>query len=300
MRAARVSIFVNILLSAFKLAAGILGNSAAMISDAVHSITDLISTVVVIIGIRLSGKAADKDHPYGHERFECIATLVLVALVTYVGVGIGWSGLQTVWEAFSARGTGEFYLPIPGLIALIAAAISIVVKEGLFWYVRAAARKIDSQALMADAWHSRADGLSSIGSFIGIGGAMLGFPIMDAVAALIICLFIFKTAFQIAIDAINKLTDKAADDETQEAMRTVITTHPQVQGIDRLDTRLFGNKIFVEADIQLEGTLLLSEAHAIAEEVHDQIEAAFPKVKHCMVHVNPARPPGEPHEPSEA
>jgi len=288
MRTARVSIFVNVLLSAFKLVAGILGNSAAMISDAVHSITDLISTVVVIIGIRISGKAADKDHPYGHERFECIATLVLVALVTYVGVGIGWSGLQTVWAAFSARGTGAFYLPIPGVIALIAAAVSIAVKESVFWYVRAAAKKIDSQALMADAWHSRADGLSSIGSLIGIGGAMLGFPIMDAIASLIICLFIFKTAFQIAMDAIDKLTDKAADDEVLEAMRAVITTHPEVHGIDRLDTRLFGNKIYVDADICVDGTLLLRDAHIIAERVHDEIEAAFPKVKHCMVHVNPA------------
>ena len=281
MRTARNSIGVNVLLSVFKLFAGIYANSAAMVADAIHSITDLISTVVVVIGIKVAGKQPDKEHPYGHERFESIATLVLVVLITSVGVGIGWAGVQTII-------TGDFtYIYAPGMLALIAAVVSIFIKEGLFWYVRAAAKKIDSSAMMADAWHSRADGLSSIGSFIGILGAMLGFPVLDSLAAVVICLFILKTAFSIALDAIGKLTDRACDDEIVEEMRNLIQAQESVEGIDRLRTRMFGNKIYVDVDICVDGSVTFEEAHDTAEKVHDTIENQFPKVKHCMVHVNP-------------
>jgi len=281
MRTARNSIGVNIALSAFKLFAGIFAQSAAMVADAVHSITDLISTVVVIIGIKMAGKQPDKEHPYGHERFECVATLVLAALITVVGAGIGWAGVQTIMS-------GDFNeISIPGVLALIAAIVSIGVKEVLFWYVRAAAKKIDSSGLMADAWHSRADGLSSIGSFIGILGARMGFPILDPVAAIIISLFILKTALSIAKDALGKMTDRACSDETEEEMRKVIEAHNGVEGIDRLNTRMFGNRIYVDVDICVDGTASLKEAHDTAESVHDAIERQFDKVKHCMVHVNP-------------
>ncbi|MCL2405262.1 MAG: cation diffusion facilitator family transporter [Defluviitaleaceae bacterium] len=281
MRTARNSIGVNIALAAFKLFAGIFAQSAAMVADAVHSITDLVSTVVVIIGIRMAGKKPDKEHPYGHERFECVATLVLAVLISIVGIGIGWAGIQ----AIIARDFGE--ITTPGVLALVAAVISIGVKEGLFWYVRGAAKKIDSSGLMADAWHSRADGLSSIGSFVGILGARLGFPILDPVAAIIICLFILKTALNIAKDALGKMTDRACSDETEQEMRELITAHDGVKGIDRLNTRMFGNRIYVDVDICVDGTLSLKEAHDTAEGVHDAIERQFSKVKHCMVHVNP-------------
>jgi len=282
MRTARNSIGVNIALAAFKLFAGIFAQSAAMVADAMHSITDLVSTVVVIVGIKMAGKQPDKEHPYGHERFECVATLILAVLITIVGVGIGWAGVQTIIS-------GDFNeLSIPGLLALVAAVVSICVKEGLFWYVRAAAKKIDSSGLMADAWHSRADGLSSIGSFIGILGARLGFPILDPVAAIIICLFILKTALSIAKDALGKMTDRACSDETEEEMRAAVLAHDGVIGIDRLNTRMFGNRIYVDVDICVDGTVSLKEAHDTAQAVHDAIERQFDKVKHCMVHVNPA------------
>ena len=281
MRTARNSIGANIALSAFKLFAGIFAQSAAMVADAMHSITDLISTVVVIIGIKMAGKKPDKEHPYGHERFECVATLVLAALITVVGAGIGWAGVQTIIS-------GDFNeLSVPGVLALIAAVVSIGVKEGLFWYVRAAAKKTDSSGLMADAWHSRVDGLSSIGSFIGILGARVGFPILDPVAAIVICLFILKTALSIARDALGKMTDRACSDETEAEMREVILSYDGVMGIDRLKTRMFGNKIYVDVDICMDGTVYLKEAHDTAENVHDAIERQFDKVKHCMVHVNP-------------
>ena len=281
MRTGRNSILINVALSAFKLFAGIFANSAAMISDAVHSITDLFSTVVALIGIKLANKEADKSHPYGHERFESVATLVLAALVLTVGVGIGWAGIQRILS-------GDFHeIAIPGILALVAAVVSIGVKEGVFWYVRAAAKKIDSGALMADAWHSRADGLSSIGSFIGILGARMGFPIMDSIAAIVISLFIIKTAIGIGLDALGKMTDKACDDETINKMREVILAQKNVIGIDQLKTRLFANKIYVDVEISADGSYTLNAAHEIAHLVHDAIEDAFPKVKHCNVHVNP-------------
>ena len=278
---ARNSIIINIIVSAFKLFAGVFANSAAMISDAVHSFTDLISTVIAVIGVRLANKKPDKEHPYGHERFECVATLVLSLLVFSVGIGTGWAGLQRIIsEDFSD-------IAIPGVLALIAAVISIGVKESVYWYVRAAAKKIDSSALMADAWHSRVDGLSSIGSFIGILGARLGFPILDSVAAIVICLFIVKTAISIMQDAIGRMTDRACDDAVVDAMRKVIMTQDSVGGIDRLRTRIFGSRIYVDVDICVSTSLSIGEGHSIAQHVHDAIEHDFPKVKHCMVHVNP-------------
>ena len=281
-KTARNSIIVNILLSAFKLFAGITAQSAAMVSDAVHSITDLFSTVIAIIGIKVAGKKPDKEHPYGHERFECVATLILAALILTVGVGIGWAGVQTILSG------GYREISVPGLLALAAAAISIGVKEAVFWYVRAAAKKIDSGALMADAWHSRADGLSSIGSFISILGARMGFPIMDSIAAIVICLFILKTAVSISLDAIGKMTDKACSDDIVEGMRKVVLAQESVDDIDRLRTRMFGNRIYVDVDICVDPAKTLKEAHDIAQVVHDAIEGQFPKIKHCMVHVNPS------------
>jgi len=282
MRAGMTSIIINVFLSIFKLCAGIFGNSAAMIADAVHSLTDLVSTVVAMVGIKLAGQKPDKNHPYGHERFECVATLILAALIAVVGIGIGWAGLQMIISGcFNEIG-------IPSLLAMVAAIVSICVKEGVYWYMRSIAKKIDSSALMADAVHSRADGLSSIGSLIGILGARIGFPVLDSVAAIVICLFILKTAFSIFVDAIGRLTDKACDDKTVEEIRTVILAQAEVEGIDQLKTRLAGNRIYVDVEICVNPSFTLQEAHDISQNVHDAIEREFPKVKHCMVHVNPA------------
>ncbi|MCL2372941.1 MAG: cation diffusion facilitator family transporter [Defluviitaleaceae bacterium] len=278
-QAARASIITNILMTVFKLFAGVLGNSAAMISDAVHSLADLFSTAIAVVGIKLAARKADKDHPYGHERFECVASVFLAILIFVVGAGIGWVGLQNIIS-------GDNYT-MPGAIALVAAVVSLVGKEGLFRYLRRAARKIDSSAMMADAWHSRADALSSIGSFVGIGGAMLGFPIMDSIAAIVICGFILKTAISIFLDAIGKMTDRACDDETVEKMRQVILSQDAVEGIDSLMTRIFGNKIYVDVDILVNPLMTLKAAHDVSHAVHDAIETQFPKVKHCMVHVSP-------------
>lgn len=281
MRVSLVSIAVNIALSLFKFLAGIFASSGAMISDAIHSASDVFSTIIVIIGVRISAKQADTKHQYGHERLECVASIILAVILAETGLGIGISGIKTILS-------GNYdNLQIPGILALIAALVSIAVKEWMFWYTRAAAKKINSGAVMADAWHHRSDALSSIGAFIGIFGARLGFPILDPIASVVICIFIVKAAFDIFKDAIDKMIDKSCDTETVNKITTIILEQDGVQKIDELKTRLFGTKIYVDVEIAANGEISLSEAHKVAEEVHLAIETEFPTVKHCMVHVNP-------------
>lgn len=282
MKVSYVSIVGNVLLSLFKLMAGILAHSGAMVSDAVHSASDVFSTFVVMIGIRLSGKESDKEHPYGHERMECVAAIILATILCITGLGIGRTALTNLL----GKTTQE--LVIPGVLALVAAVASIVVKEAMFWYTKHYAQKIDSSALMADAWHHRSDALSSIGALVGILFARNGFPMMDAVASLVICVFIVKAAYDIFMDAVGKMVDKACDEETEKQIRDLVNSQDGVMGIDMLRTRVFGNKIYVDLEICANGEMTLNESHEIAERVHDRIEESFVKVKHIMVHVNPA------------
>lgn len=281
MRVSLVSIVANIALSLLKLLAGIFARSGAMISDAVHSASDVFSTFVVIIGVSLSEKKSDEDHPYGHERMECIASFILAVVLAATGLGIGYSGIQKV--------VGGNYgdLEIPGMLALLAAIVSIVVKEWMYWFTRAAAKKINSGALMADAWHHRSDSLSSVGAFIGIFGARMGFPILDPVASIVICVFIEKAAIDIFKDSIDKLVDKSCPEEVINKMKELIGKQSGVEKIDEVKTRQFGSKIYVDVEISTDGNKTLTEAHYIAEKVHDAIEKEFSDVKHCMVHVNP-------------
>ena len=282
MRVSARSMALNIVLTAFKLIAGIVAHSGAMISDAIHSASDVISTIIVMIGVKMAGKAPDRNHPYGHDRFECVASIVLSVMLGLTGAAIGIEGLRNI------VGSSYLHLTAPGKLALAAAVISIVTKEGMFWYTRINAKKIRSSALMADAWHHRSDALSSVGSFVGILGARLGFPIMDPLASVIISFFILKAAFDIFLDAISKMTDHACSDPVVNALRKTILAVPGVEGIDVLRTRDFGSMIYVDVEIMAEGSLTLYEAHDIAQQVHDDIEQDFPNVKHCMVHVNPA------------
>ena len=288
MQTSVVSIIGNVVLSAFKLFAGIIANSGAMISDAVHSLSDVLSTFIVIAGVKMSGKASDKKHPYGHERIECVAAILLAVMLAATGVGIGYGGVTKIISDIG----GEFQ--IPGALALIAAVVSIVVKEAMFWYTRGTAKKINSGALMADAWHHRSDALSSVGSFVGILGARLGLPILDPIASVVICLFIVKAAYDIFRDAIRKMTDESCDDDVVNEIRRVSLSQDGVLGIDQIQTRLFGNRIYVDIEICADGSVPLKQSHSIAEKVHDAIEAAFPDVKHCMVHVNPTDDCGAP------
>lgn len=281
MRVSNISIVVNVLLSAIKFVVGVIANSGAMISDAIHSVSDVFSTIIVMIGANAAAKDPDQEHPYGHDRMEYIAAIVLAIVLFITGIGVGITGVKKIF------GGNYGDLAVPGALALVAAVISIVVKEGMFWYTRFYGKKVDSTALLADAWHHRSDALSSVGSFIGILGARLGFPICDPLASVVICLFIVKAAYNICKEALDKMVDKSCDDETERKMSDLIKSQEGVISLDLLMTRMFGSKLYVDVEIGADENTPLRDSHAIAENVHNAIEANFPKVKHCMVHVNP-------------
>ncbi len=276
------SILGNSVLSGFKLFAGIAGHSGAMISDSIHSFSDVLTTFIAWFGVKISRKAPDQAHPYGHERLECVASLLLGAVLLLTGLGVGKSGMQNILS-------GRYEtLATPGLIALVAAVVSIVGKEAMYWYTRHYAKLIHSSAFMADAWHHRSDAFSSIGSLIGIAGARMGFPVLDSVASVVICLFIIKVAYDIMRDAIVKMLDTSCGEEFEHQIRDFVAAQESVVGVDQLRTRMFGNKVYVDLEISMDGSETLSQSHETAERIHDQLESRFTDVKHIMIHVNPA------------
>ena len=280
-RVTAVGIAGNIILVVFKLYAGIKGASGAMVSDAVHSLSDVFATFVAFIGLRLSKKAPDSEHPYGHDRFECLASMILGSVLLATGIGIGSSGVQTI--------LGGHYeeLRTPAVIALVAAAVSIVAKEAMFRYTRHYAKKLKSSVFMADAWHHRSDALSSVGSLIGILGARLGCPVMDPIACVVICLFILKVGYDILKDAIVKMLDTSCGESWDAEMTEFISSQPGVDRVDLLQSRKFGERIYLDVEISVDGGMCLKDAHSIAERVHDTVESAHPEIKHIMIHENP-------------
>lgn len=280
-RVSVVSIVGNVGLSLFKLWAGIWAHSSAMVSDAVHSGADVLATFVVMIGIKCSLKTSDKEHPYGHERMECVSAIILAMVLFVTACGIG---IDAVWKMFHSKSEN---LQIPGLLALIAAIVSIIVKEAMYWYTRYYAKKIESGALVADAWHHRSDALASMGTLVGIAGARMAIPVMDSVASLVIFGFIVKAAWDIFEDAMNKMVDHCCDADTERQIYDCVLKNEKVERIDLLKTRIFGNRIYVDVEIEVDGSYNLKEAHEVAEAVHKEIERNFTQVKHIMVHVNP-------------
>ena len=280
-RVTSIGIIGNVILSLFKFLAGIFGHSSAMVSDAIHSLSDVLATFIAWLGIRLSMQAPDREHPYGHERLECVASLLLGTILFGTGLMIGLSGLKTILAGHYEE------LQAPECIALIAAVVSIATKEGMFWYTRHYAKVLNSAAFMADAWHHRSDALSSIGSLIGIGGAMLGFPILDPLASVAIDVCIIKVAYDILKDAVSKMLDTACSSEYEKKLADFISAQDGVDRLDVLHTRMFGNKIYIDAEISVDGDKSLTDAHEIAESVHTQVEKHFDNIKHIMIHVNP-------------
>lgn len=280
-RVSAVSIIGNTVLSMFKLLAGIIAHSDVMISDAVHSASDVFSSIIVIIGVKLSAKEPDKDHPYGHERFECVAAIVLSVILLISGLFIGHTAIEKITSG------NQQTVVIPGVLALVAAVISIIAKEAMYWYTRFYAKRFESGALMADAWHHRSDALSSVGALIGVAGARMGFPIFDTVASLIICIFIIKAAYDIFRKAINQMVDRSCSEEMEQAIMQCAAEQADVIKVDMIHTRVFGNKIYADIEICADGEISLEESHKIAEQVHNAIEKRFVKIKHITVSVNP-------------
>ncbi|HLR34947.1 MAG TPA: cation diffusion facilitator family transporter [Tissierellales bacterium] len=273
-----ISVIINIILCIFKLAAGILGNSKAMIADGIHTLSDVLATFVVYLGLRISYKEADENHPYGHEKYEPVFTKIVSVILVITGFLIGYESIISLTKG---------NIKMPGKIALIAALISIVVKEGMYWYTIKIAKKIKSISLEADAWHHRSDAFSSLGTFAGILGARMGLVILDPIAGIIVSILILKVGVEFYMKAIKQLVDEAADEDTIEKIKELTHSLEGVKGIKTLKTRVFGNRLYVDIDVLVDGTLSVEEGHDIAENIHDSIESNIEDVKHCMVHIEP-------------
>lgn len=274
------SILVNIVLSLGKVIAGISLKSQTLISDAVHSMSDVLSTVIVIIGTFIANKQADEDHQYGHERYEEIASLLLGSLLCFTGYEVAKSAIMSLITQNYNIDTSNI------IIGIIVCLISISSKFLMYLITLLKAKQIESSALKADAYHHLSDSLSSIGGLIGLIFVQIGYPITDSIAALVIAIFIFISAFEIIKDATDKLTDKACCDEDLNAIKNIVYKHKNVE-IHRLRTRLFSNRIYVDLEIALDSQLTLQAAHEIAQQIHDELEEQIPKIKHCLIHVNP-------------
>lgn len=277
-KASIVTIVINVILTIVKLVAGFLGNSNAMIADGVHTLSDVLSTVVVMVGLKVSSREADENHPYGHERFELVFSKVLSVFLIITGVFIGFESIKTLLS-------GDIHTP--GRIALIAAVASILSKEFMYRYTMNVAEKIESVSMEADAWHHRSDALSSIGTFIGILGARLGFSILDPLAGVIVSLMVIRVGVNLYLKSIRGLVDEAADEEIIKKIEKITCEVDGVKRISELKTRVFANKIYVDIDIEVDGYKKVHEGHDIAQEVHDVVEKRIKEVKHCMVHVEP-------------
>lgn len=274
----KMTIICNVILCIGKIIAGVIGRSNAMIADGVHTLSDVISTLAVMFGLKMSKAPEDKEHPYGHEKIEPVMAKILAVFLLITALGIGYNGLKIIINKNYSE---------PGMIAIYVAAISIGVKEWMYWYTVKGAKEIDSPSLLADAWHHRSDALSSIGTLVGITGAKLGFPILDPLSAIVVCIFIVKVAIEIYIQAVNQLIDKSADDDTVKNIYKHILETEGVKTLDTLKTRVHANKVYVDVEIGVDSNLSLKESHYIAEQVHDNVEGCCNKIKHCMVHVNP-------------
>jgi cation diffusion facilitator family transporter len=280
-----VGFFLNLLLVAFKLSAGILGHSAAMIADAVHSLSDFATDIVVLVSFRVIRKPVDKGHDYGHGKFETLATAIIGIVLLFVGAGILWSGAHRIYD--SLTGT---VLRRPGTIALVAAVLSIVSKEWLYRYTAKVGREIDSQAVIANAWHHRSDAFSSIGTTLGIGGAILfgdRWHVLDPVAAVVVSFFIIKVAVSISAGSIRDLTEGSLDDELEEEILAMVGNVEGVAESHGLRTRRVGNTVAIELHILVDKNLTVLEGHNIASKVETAVRDRFGQEAFVSVHVEP-------------
>jgi len=283
-----VGFFANLLLSLGKLVAGILGNSAAMVADAIHSISDFITDIIVIGFVGVSDKEGDKDHRYGHGKFETFATLLVSVALLIVGIGICWSGISNIVKSFS----GEV-LESPSIIALIAAIVSIIVKEWLFRYTKRVGDSINNNAVVANAWHHRSDAFSSIGTMVGIGGAIfLGdkWTILDPLAGVIVSFFIVNVAIKLALPSIKELLEVALPDEVEQEIIDIIHQTQGVKDHHRLKTRKIGNAYAIDVHVKMNGDLSLTESHDIATEIEQKLYDRYGRKTHISIHTEPYKP----------
>lgn len=281
-----ISIIADGVLTIGKIIAGILASSSSLVSDGVHSASDIISTIIVLIGAKISLKAADKEHPFGHERLESIASIILAMILVGTAFILGFNGIKAIIEFAQGqipKQTGFVFLALGFAIA------SIVVKFIMFLYAYIVSKKTKSTSLKADAFHHLSDSLSSIGSVLGVVGIMLGggWYILDPIASLLIALLIVKVAIDIAREAINQVVDKKAPEPFENQVKEIIKAHEGVKKINSLRTRQFGNKYYVELAIAVDSFISVKQGHDIATKVHDDLEKHLDELKHCVIHIEP-------------
>lgn len=288
---------VNVFLLLIKLAAGLLGHSSAMVADAIHSLSDFLTDIVVILFVRWSGKPADEDHDYGHGKYETIATSLIGMALLIVAIGLGWNSMQTMWQWFTG-----YTLPLPKTIALWTALISIVLKEWIFRITRRVARLTDSQALEANAWHHRSDALSSIGTALGIGGAILLGPkwaVLDPIAATIVSLFIIRAAYSLLRRSGGDLLEESLPDEIESEITRLAEEEPQVSEIHHLCTRRIGSYIAIEMHLRMPGNISLFESHQHASNIEHKLRRHFGHNTHIILHVEPLKVEGQYRQPEQ-
>lgn len=281
----KLALFINIVLTVFKFFAGIVGHSAAMIADAVHSLSDMLTDVAVLIGFKLSLKPGDSTHNYGHGKIETLSASFVGLALFFVGLGIFYSGFKKVLGFFN----GE-YLPAPGIIAVFAAVISILLKEGLYRYTIRYSRELKSDALEANAWHQRSDALSSVGTMLGSGGALLlggRWTVLDPLASLGISFFILKVAFEISYRNINELVEASLDSPAMEDIENIILCTDGVLGCHNLKTRKIGSAIAVDVHIEVDSRLNIVDAHQISSHVESRLKKNYGSNSQLSVHVEP-------------
>ena len=278
---------VNFLLMAFKFVAGIVGHSSALVADAVHSLSDFATDIVVIVFVRISGKPEDEDHRYGHGKYETLATAIIGLALFAVGIGLLVGGATKVADVINGA-----ILPAPSMIALIAAAVSIVSKEILYRYTVRVGKNLNSQAVVANAWHHRSDAFSSIGTLVGVGGAIfLGekWRILDPIAAIVVSTFIIKVAFDLIKPCIDELLERSLPAETEKQILEIITSFPEVSSPHHLRTRRIGNHIAIEVHIRMDGQISLEDAHTVATEVERCLKEEFGPDTHIGIHMEPVK-----------
>lgn len=278
---------VNLLLLVFKFAAGILGHSAAMLADAVHSLSDFVTDVIVIVFVRISNKPQDKGHDYGHGKYETLATAIIGLLLLIVGFGILWNGATSIYTFLRGGKLEE-----PGMVALIAAVVSIILKEILYRYTVAKGKKLNSQAVVANAWHHRSDVLSSVGTAVGIGGAILlgeHWRVLDPIAAVIVSFFIMKVAVQLLIPCVDELLEKSLPDEVEKEIEQALLSFPGVSEPHHLRTRRIGSYCAIEVHVRMDGQITLEEAHNTATAIEHKLKEMFGEGTLINIHVEPKK-----------
>jgi cation diffusion facilitator family transporter len=283
-RTSILTMIANAVLGIGKLIVGLLGHSIALVSDSVNSFSDVFTNLFVLVTGRLSRKDTDRDHPYGHERFDSMVSVLIGVLLIITAVEIGKAAGIVLYEYLFK----DVPIATPHWTALIVAGATILVKEGMYRVTRFYGKKASSPALMAMSLDHRSDELASFSALIAIGGALLGFVFLEPIASIIISLFIVRLGYRIIRTGFSQVVDQAVDKETEQQIRDIVHSFPEVLGIDVLKTRQFGMKYYVDLEICLEKRWTLEEAHAISTRLHDQIEKTLPLVKHCMIHINPA------------